>query len=70
MGAREDLARTIGTGLDGWKDFDAASVDWRDEMLSAADAVIAAGWRPPERVGGGESATDPLDNCPIARGED
>lgn len=38
---RVEIARAIASGLDGWNDFDAASQDYRNELLSGADAVLA-----------------------------
>ena len=37
---REDVARAIAKGLDGWNDFDAASEDYRNELLNGADSVL------------------------------
>lgn len=38
---REAIARAIASGLDGWNDFDAASDDYKRELLEGADAVLA-----------------------------
>lgn len=47
---REALARVIASGLDGWNDYDAASDEYKRELLAGADEVIAAGFRRSSRV--------------------
>lgn len=41
MPSRDELARAIASGLDGWNDYDAASTDYKRELLMAADAILA-----------------------------
>lgn len=38
---QEAIARAIASGLDGWNDYDAASEDYKRELLEGADAVLA-----------------------------
>lgn len=39
--SREAVARAVALGLDGWNDYDAASEDYKRELLSGADAILA-----------------------------
>lgn len=41
MPSREEIARAIASGLDGWNDYDAASIDYKRELLMAANAILA-----------------------------
>ena len=50
--SREAVARAVASGLDGWNDYDAASEDYKRELLSGADAVLALMDGPTEKGAG------------------